>query len=63
MVGAGVYELDHLPSETEVLAIAEKWRPYRSVASSYLFSAPFDESESPSGAARGAGRRHDSDAG
>ena len=33
------YELDHLPSQAEVLAIAEKWRPYRSVATSYLFSA------------------------
>jgi DNA-3-methyladenine glycosylase II len=38
-----VYELDHLPGEAEILAIAEKWRPYRSVASSYLFSAPLDE--------------------
>jgi len=33
------YELDHLPSQAEMLAIAEKWRPYRSVATSYLFSA------------------------
>ncbi len=37
------YELDHLPSQAEVLAIAEKWRPYRSVATGYLFSAAFDE--------------------
>jgi DNA-3-methyladenine glycosylase II len=36
------YELDHLPSQDEVLAIAENWRPYRSVATSYLFSAAFD---------------------
>jgi DNA-3-methyladenine glycosylase II len=36
------YQLDHLPSEQEVLAIAEKWRPYRSLATSYLFSAAFD---------------------
>ena len=36
------YELDHLPSQAEVLAIAEKWRPYRSMATSYLFSAAFD---------------------
>lgn len=42
------YELDHLPSEAEVSAIAEKWRPYRSVATSYLFSAAFDEADSPS---------------
>jgi DNA-3-methyladenine glycosylase II len=44
------YELDHLPSQAEVLAIAEKWRPYRSVATSYLFSAAFDGAESPSAA-------------
>ncbi|MGD0810194.1 MAG: hypothetical protein ABSA91_10860 [Acidimicrobiales bacterium] len=36
------YELDHLPSQAEMLAIAEKWRPFRSVATSYLFSAAFD---------------------
>jgi DNA-3-methyladenine glycosylase II len=39
------YQLDHLPSEQEVLAIAEKWRPYRSLATSYLFSAAFEPSE------------------
>jgi DNA-3-methyladenine glycosylase II len=33
------YGLDHRPSQEEVLAIAEKWRPYRSLATSYLFSA------------------------
>jgi DNA-3-methyladenine glycosylase II len=36
------YELDHLPSQAEVVAIAEQWRPYRSMATSYLFSAAFD---------------------
>ena len=36
------YRLDHLPVQQEVLAIAEKWRPYRSLATSYLFSAAFD---------------------
>ncbi len=36
------YQLDHLPSQLEVVAIAEKWRPYRSLATSYLFSAAFD---------------------
>jgi len=30
-----VYQLGHLPSQQEVLAIAEKWRPYRSLATSY----------------------------
>jgi 3-methyladenine DNA glycosylase/8-oxoguanine DNA glycosylase len=37
------YRLDHLPTQEEVLAIAEKWRPYRSLATSYLFSAAFEE--------------------
>jgi DNA-3-methyladenine glycosylase II len=39
------YELGHLPSQDEVLAIAENWRPYRSVATSYLFSAALDGSD------------------
>ena len=37
-----VYGLDHLPAEEEVLAIAESWRPYRSLATAYLFSAAFE---------------------
>ena len=36
------YRLDHLPTQQEVLAIAESWRPYRSLATSYLFSSAFD---------------------
>jgi DNA-3-methyladenine glycosylase II len=36
------YRLDHLPTEEEVLVIAEKWRPYRSLATAYLFSAAFE---------------------
>jgi len=36
------YQLDHLPTQQEVVTIAEKWRPYRSLATSYLFSAAFD---------------------
>jgi DNA-3-methyladenine glycosylase II len=35
------YTLDHLPTQQEVLAIAEKWRPYRSLATSYLFSIAY----------------------
>jgi DNA-3-methyladenine glycosylase II len=41
------YRLDHRPSEQEVLAIAEKWRPYRSLATSYLFSAVFEPAAAP----------------
>jgi DNA-3-methyladenine glycosylase II len=33
------YELDHLPSQQEVADIAEKWRPYRTLATFYLYSA------------------------
>jgi DNA-3-methyladenine glycosylase II len=42
-----VYQLDHLPTQQEVLTIAEKWRPYRSLATSYLFSAAFERTEAP----------------
>ena len=55
------YELDHLPSQAEVLAIAEKWRPYRSVATSYLFSAAFEGPDLPSPAASPKGRSNDLD--
>ncbi len=41
------YRLEHLPAQQEVLAIAEKWRPYRSLATSYLFSAAFESAEAP----------------
>jgi DNA-3-methyladenine glycosylase II len=40
------YELDRLPNEQEVLAIAEKWRPFRSLATSYLFASAFDRDTS-----------------
>jgi len=46
------YRLDHLPAQQEVLAIAEKWRPYRSLATSYLFSAAFAQAEAPPAAPR-----------
>jgi DNA-3-methyladenine glycosylase II len=48
------YRLDHLPTEEEVLGIAEKWRPYRSLATAYLFSAAFEEA--PGAAAKGIAR-------
>jgi DNA-3-methyladenine glycosylase II len=41
------YQLGHLPTQDEVLAIAEKWRPYRSLATSYLFSAAFEPARTP----------------
>jgi DNA-3-methyladenine glycosylase II len=41
------YQLDHLPAEQEVLAIADKWRPYRSLATSYLFSTAYEPADAP----------------
>ena len=35
-----VYQLGHLPTQQEVLAIAEEWRPYRSLVTSYLIPPP-----------------------
>jgi DNA-3-methyladenine glycosylase II len=46
------YQLDHLPAQQEVLDIAEKWRPYRSLATSYLFSAAFEPTGAPPPAPR-----------
>ena len=42
-----VYQLDHLPSQQEVVTIAEKWRPFRSLATSYLFASAFDATSPP----------------
>ncbi len=36
------YRLDHLPSQEEVVQIAEPWRPYRTLASAYLFTTAFE---------------------
>jgi len=41
------YQLGHLPDQQQVLANAEKWRPYRSLATSYLFSAAFEPAGTP----------------
>jgi DNA-3-methyladenine glycosylase II len=35
------YGLDHLPSQAEVTAIAEAWRPHRSLAVNYLFASAY----------------------
>jgi DNA-3-methyladenine glycosylase II len=41
------YQLDHLPSQDEVLGMAEKWRPYRSLATSYLFASAYEPGDAP----------------
>ena len=51
------YQLDHLPTQEEVLAIAESWRPYRSLATSYLFSVGYEPAEAPPVPAPGVARR------
>jgi len=38
-----LYGLDHLPTELEMEEVAERWRPYRSLAVSYLFASEFEE--------------------
>jgi DNA-3-methyladenine glycosylase II len=40
------YQLGELPSQQEVIDLADRWRPYRSLATSYLFSAAFEPAES-----------------
>ena len=37
------YGFDHLPSEDEMVGLAERWRPYRSLAVSYLFASEFEK--------------------
>jgi DNA-3-methyladenine glycosylase II len=39
----GAYGFDHLPTEEEMLHLADHWRPYRSLAVSYLFASEFDD--------------------
>jgi hypothetical protein len=36
------YGFDHLPTEAEVAHVSDRWRPYRSLAVSYLFASEYD---------------------
>ena len=38
-----IYGFDHVPSEAELVKISDRWRPYRSLAVSYLFAAEYQE--------------------
>jgi DNA-3-methyladenine glycosylase II len=38
-----LYGLDHLPAEPEMVEMADHWRPYRSLAVSYLFASEFEK--------------------
>ena len=37
------YGFDHLPTEDEMVQLAERWRPYRSLAVSYLFASEYEK--------------------
>jgi DNA-3-methyladenine glycosylase II len=37
------YGFDHLPTEDEMVDVAKRWRPYRSLAVSYLFASEFEK--------------------
>jgi len=37
------YGFDHLPTEVEVAQVSDRWRPYRSLAVSYLFASEYEE--------------------
>jgi DNA-3-methyladenine glycosylase II len=39
----GQYGLDHLPSDAELMEVSDRWRPYRSLAVSYLFASEYDD--------------------
>jgi len=36
------YGFDHLPTEEEVAQLSDRWKPYRSLAVSYLFASEYD---------------------
>ena len=37
------YGFDHVPTEDEVAQVSDRWRPYRSLAVSYLFASEYGE--------------------
>ena len=38
------YAFDHLPTDKELVELSDRWRPYRSLAVSYLFASEYGES-------------------
>ena len=38
-----IYGFDRIPSEAELVEISDRWRPYRSLAVSYLFASEYEE--------------------
>ncbi len=39
------YAFDHLPTDEELVQLSDRWRPYRSLAVSYLFASEYGEPE------------------
>ena len=37
------YGFDHLPTDDEIIDLSDRWRPYRSLAVSYLFASEYEE--------------------
>ena len=37
----GLYEFDHVPTPEELIVLSDRWRPYRSLAVSYLFASEY----------------------
>jgi DNA-3-methyladenine glycosylase II len=50
------YGFDHLPTEDEVAQVSDRWRPYRSLAVSYLFASEYDATMTDPIGIIGAGR-------
>jgi DNA-3-methyladenine glycosylase II len=38
-----LYGFDRLPTEQEMVRLAERWRPYRSLATGYLFASEYEQ--------------------
>jgi DNA-3-methyladenine glycosylase II len=38
-----IFGLDHVPSQAELVEISDRWRPYRSLAVSYLFASEYED--------------------
>jgi DNA-3-methyladenine glycosylase II len=36
------YRIDHVPTDDEMTQLSDRWRPYRSLAVSYLFASEYD---------------------
>jgi hypothetical protein len=36
-----LYEFDHVPTPDELIGLSDRWRPYRSLAVSYIFASEY----------------------